>query len=90
MGNYRMRNDEISLSSRTLADILAGKLDYGTAVKDANGPLRNLARVKDIFRARLDAGRMISKVSVVRCPDEDDDWVKIEFGPLDAAISKFR
>jgi hypothetical protein len=90
MGGYRMSNGQISISSRTLTDILAGNLDYSTAAKDTNGPLRNLARVKDIFRAQLRAGRMISKVSVVHCPDEDDDWIKIEFGPTDGAISKFR
>jgi hypothetical protein len=32
---------------------------------------------------------MIEEISVEKCANEDDDWIRFKFGGKDAAISEF-
>ena len=84
-----MSKDGIKIPSRTLTEILAGTLDYYRASEDDQGRLSSIAWMKEYFRGRLRAGRTISAISVETCPDVDDDWIMIEYGPPDPAISVF-
>lgn len=85
-----MSGNEITIPSRTLTEILSGTLDYNAATKEANGSLGAIAWMKEFFQSQLSAGKTIDEISVGKCPDEDDDWIKIRYGPPDPAISKFR
>jgi hypothetical protein len=90
LGGGSMDGDEITIPSRTLTEILAGTLNYNAATKGEKGPLGSIAWMKDFFRRQVLAGKTIAAISVVNCPDEDDDWIKIKYGPTDPAISKFK
>jgi hypothetical protein len=90
IGGGSMCADEITIPSRTLTEIMAGTLKYNAAIKGKKGPLGSIAWMKDFFRKQVLAGKTIAEISVVNCPDEDDDWIKIRYGPSDPAISKFK
>ncbi len=64
-----------------------GKLITGGNMKMSLREFQELlAGVKTIE----EQGRLISKVTVERCPEKDDDTVTIEFGDADAAVGPFR
>ena len=70
---------QIRFSSRLLLDVLAGRQAPERIIeavsKDAN-----------VFKYRLDRGETFSLVSFEpRGPDEDDDWIVVEFGDDPAA-----
>lgn len=46
--------------------------------------------MKRVFHAKLKAGATIASISLEKCPDKDDDWIKIKYNPRDPAISAFR
>lgn len=89
-GGGSMCADEITIPSRTLTEILAGTLNYNAATENKKGPLGRIAWMKDFFGRQVIAGKTIAEISVVNCPDEDDDWIKIRYGSSDPAISKFK
>lgn len=79
-----MRGDEIRISARELLDLLTGKLDQKRFAQHhslGNG---------DIFSNFQAHGKMIKRAEVERRPDEDDDWVILEFGADDPAVSSFK
>lgn len=81
IGGFTMSGNEIKLSSRTVLDLLAGKLTYEEFPED----------YKDYFKRSTDEGRLIDEIEIEKAPDEkDDDWLIIKFGEPDAAVSPFR
>jgi len=90
MGGGSMAKDKITIPSRTLTEILAGTLNYYAANEREQGPLGSIAWMKDFFRRQVSDGKTIDEISVVNCPDEDDDWIRIKYGSSDPAISKFK
>jgi len=90
LGGFSMGGDEIKISSRMVAELLAGVLDYkkfDERCKSLSHDGRN--RIKEFFLRKLTQGKMIENISIEKCPDEDDDWVRFKFGKADVAISKF-
>lgn len=90
LGGFSMGSDEIKISSRMVAELLAGVLDYKKLDKDCkllSHSERNY--IKEFFLRKLTQGKMIENISVEKCLDEDDDWLKFKFGNADAAISEF-
>ena len=88
-GSGSMSNGQVKIPSRMLTEILAGTLNYFEASKSEDGPLKSIGWMKRYFHAQLQAGKTIAEISVERCPDEDDDWITIRYGPSDPAISMF-
>jgi hypothetical protein len=90
-GGYEMSGDEIKISSRMLVELLAGDLDYKKFDEDYKAFRSDRQNpVSDFFRHQLRDGKMIEEISVEKCADEDDDWIRFKFGNKDAAISEFQ
>ncbi len=75
----------MKMSARELLEILAGVKTVAQFQENYG-----LDERSNPFRQMLREGRLISKVTVERRPEEDDDTVTIEFGKPDAAIAPFR
>jgi hypothetical protein len=90
-GAYRMRGDEIKISARMVVELLAGVLDSKKLTEYSNS-LGSDERnpISDFFLRQLMDGKMIEEISVERCANEDDDWIRFKFGSKDAAISEFQ
>ncbi len=75
----------MKMSLRELQELLAGVKSIEEFENDyAMAPKSNL------FRTMLSEGRLISNITVEKCPEQDDDTVTIEFGGADAAVGHFR
>ena len=74
---------EFTLSSRTLLDYVAGKIDRTTFEQLVNShPL-------EILRRRLDEGSLPTEVKLIKSEEKDDDAILIRLGRPDAAASPF-
>ena len=79
-----MKGTEIRISARELFDLLAGRLDQKRFAQnhDMGG-----GNIFSIFQAH---GKMIKRAEVECRPDDDDDWLILEFGADDPAVSSFK
>ncbi len=87
-GGGTVTNESITISSRAFHMFLAGEVDYERFCNE--NPVVKPRGNENIFRTMLRRGRLIKSVRVQECPTEDDDWVTIEFGLPDPAISSYR
>jgi len=90
-GGLTMGQDEIKISSRMITELLAGVLKFekfDTEHKQMSNDNRNM--IKEFFLNQIKQGRMIDDISIEKCHDEDDDWIKFKYGFSDAAISKYK
>ena len=82
-----MTGRSLRMSTRTLLELLAGKMPIDEFTKthalDPRTPVNP-------FMQRLRNGQLITAISVHPQPDQDDDEVTIEFGDPDPAVSAFR
>ncbi|MBZ5512975.1 MAG: hypothetical protein LAN70_17655 [Acidobacteriia bacterium] len=85
-GGMTVSSREIKISSRVVQEVLAGKIDQATFVKqyDSGGGMTP-------FMQMLSQGRLIKGVRFERSavPQDDDDWLVFEFGEPDAAVFPF-
>ena len=80
-GGCTMSGNKIKLSSRTILDLLAGNITYEEFPE----------AYKNYFKRRASEGKLIDEIKIEKAPDEeDDDWLIIEFGEPDAAVSPFK
>jgi hypothetical protein len=79
-----MSRNSVEVSLRAVMGYLAGRIDRVEFERIV--PTDFLAHL----RRSMDRGRLISDVSIKRCPGEDDDGLIISFGDVDAAVSPFR
>lgn len=86
-GGWSMAGPQIKLSSRTLADLLAGRIDQERFFKEHGSHPFN---VRAFFEKQLAEGRMITELGVESTQEQDDDWIVLRFGEPDPAISPFR
>lgn len=84
-GGSEMTMDTIKISARGLLDLLSGKIDQKKFFEDHHF-FEFIG--SNYFADRLREGRLINKISLEKT-EKDDDWVSIEFGEPDPAISKF-
>jgi hypothetical protein len=83
-GGSIVKGNEIRISARELLDLMAGKLDQKRFAQHhavGNG---------NIFKTFHDHGKIIKRAQVEPRPDEDDDWIILEFETGDPAVSEFR
>ncbi|HZH29216.1 MAG TPA: hypothetical protein VEY11_00360 [Pyrinomonadaceae bacterium] len=80
IGGCTMSGYEIKLSSRTILDLLAGRITYDEFPDD----------YKDFFKRRLSEGRLFEAVEIEKDTNEkDDDWLIFKFGKPDPAITPY-
>jgi len=85
MGGWMVRENEIRISARELLDLLAGRLDQKRFAQN-----HDIGGGNNIFSLYQSRGKMINRAAVERRPEEDDDWVILEFSADDPAVSSFR
>jgi len=56
----------------TLQGLLSGEISHAEFIRDHGHIGKAISKV-------VREGKMISKIEIERCPDEDDDWVHLEF-----------
>jgi hypothetical protein len=83
-GGWIVKGNEIRISARELLDLLAGTLDQKRFAQ-----LHTLGN-GNIFSTFQAHGKMIKRAAVEHRPDDDDDWIVLEFGADDPAVSDFR
>ena len=82
---------KVRISSRALAELLAGKVDQKEFF-EAHGFITSELRAKHAanpFSIAMQRGQLIHGVSIERSVVEDDDWITFEFKGPDPAISPF-
>ena len=89
-----MTDRSLKMSSRLLAELLAGKRSIEEVHKLQRwrfkvDPQDNRATLNQ-FERWLDEGRLPISIKVEPDPDGTDDWVEFEFGEPDPAVSPFR
>jgi hypothetical protein len=84
-GHLTSGGTTVEMSAREFLEILAGTKTVGEFEQNYR-----LEPGTNPFKKMLAEGRLISKVTIERIPQKDDDKVIIEFGPPDAAVAKFR
>jgi hypothetical protein len=76
LGVFTLRGNSVKISARTILELLAGR--------------RTPSEINESFERLLQQGRMITRIRVEKSEDDsDDDWLTIEFGKPDPAISPF-
>lgn len=86
-GGYEHGGDRIKVSARAVLELLAGAMTY-ERFAEVHGWTEGRF---NMFRSRLTSGQLFrsARIESLR-PDQDDDWLELEFGPPDPAISAFR
>ena len=80
IGGFTMSGYEIKLSSRTILDLLAGRITYDEFPDD----------YKDFFQRRASEGRLFEAVGIEKDTNEkDDDWLIFKFGKPDPAVTPY-
>jgi hypothetical protein len=90
-GGHTLSRNFVKISARTVLEMLAGRTtaselneahDWRPIAEQGSGMVNP-------FERHLQEGRMITRVRVDAAEDESDDWLTIEFGDPDPAISPF-
>lgn len=93
-GGSKMTNRSLTMSSRLLMEVLAGKRSMAEVHKLQRWRFKsdppNDRDTLNQFELWLDEGRLPTAITVEADPEGTDDWVTFEFGEPDAAISPFR
>ena len=90
-GGHQLSRSFVKISARTVLELLAGRItasEINAAHDWRPEPGRGSGSVNP-FELRLREGRMITRIEVEVAEEESDDWLKIEFGQPDPAISPF-
>jgi hypothetical protein len=82
-GGWEISGMKARISARSLLELMAGRLDQKQFAKDHEIGGTNF------FEHKLKRGELITSACVEQRPDEDDDWITLEFGPPDVAVAAF-
>ncbi len=85
LGGSIVQRDEIRISARELLDLLAGRLDQKRFAEN-----HGMGDGTNVFSIYQSQGKMIKRAEIEHRPEEDDDWVILEFSVGDPAVSNFR
>lgn len=86
-GGHVMSDGRLRMSSRELMEVLAGRRTV-EQMDEANGWTG--AGRPNPFERFLAGGRLPRQITVTSGEDDPDDWIEIEFGDPDPAITPFR
>ena len=93
-GGHKMAGSKITVSARELMEVLAGRRsvqDMNEAHGWSTGAAHRPNTTVSPFERHLRAGCLPSSISVIKTGENDsDDWVEIEFGLPDPAITRFK
>ncbi len=78
------------MGSRTLLELLAGRVDSKEFLRDNRHFASMLEPESNVFAAMLRRGSMITSVDVVRGEHIDDDILVFTFGAPDPALAALR
>lgn len=90
-GALTMSSNEITISSRTLMELLAGRMSF-QEFSDRYDSVPSGCRAPgytNFFDMRLREGKLISDISIEKSETQDDDTVTIKLSGPDPAISPF-
>lgn len=84
LGGSTLIGNEIRISARELLDLLAGRLEQKRFAEnhDLGG-----GNIFSLYQAK---GKLIKRAEIEVRPEEDDDWLILEFSEGDPAVSKFK
>lgn len=85
-GGVHMTENTIKISARALLELLAGKIEQKKFFEDYR--FFEYYPGKNYFADKLKQGRLMSNIRLEKT-EEDDDWITIEFGKPDPAVTKF-
>jgi hypothetical protein len=80
---------QIKLSARALLDLLIQRIEFATFMK-AHGFDRNDSSYGGGNPFHDLSGLTITSARLERCPDEDDDWLVLDFVGEDPAVGPIR
>jgi hypothetical protein len=89
IGGFSLSKNTIKIPSRLLSSLLSGSLsidEYEKQYSASTSP----PSLQEFVRRLSKEGRMIKSIRLEPIPDKDDDWVVIEYGQPDSAISDFK
>jgi hypothetical protein len=91
LGGYTMQGNTIKISSRSLTELLAGKIDINR-FRQLHGFSANQAGefVMPFFEHQLKCGRTVKTALVENEPHKDDDWIVLHYEGPDPSLSPFR
>ena len=75
----------MKMSGREMLEILAGAKTVAEFEQNYG-----IKAGTNRFKQMLEAGRLITKVTIEHIPEKDDDEITIEFGKPDSAVAPFR
>jgi hypothetical protein len=82
-------NETVKVSARLVLDMLAGKITAAEFAEHLGQPGQPDWAANPFVRAQR-TGQLIKNITVTHVDHEDDDWLEIEFGPPDPAVTRFR
>ncbi len=86
-----MSADYVKIPARAIQELLAGTISQELFLKQNYlVPSTPGSLAFNPFARAQDDGRVIARITVERCPDDDDDWLIFHFSPPDAAVAPFR
>jgi hypothetical protein len=90
-GGYQLTGKSVKISARTVLELLAGRTT-ASEFNEAHGWRSNPGQRRETvnpFERCIQEGRMITRIGVEANENDCDDWLTIEFGEPDPAISPF-
>ena len=78
------------ISSRALLELLSGRITQEKFLSDHHFiPTESRKEAVNFFDLRLGEGKLINDIRLEKSDTEDDDWIIIQFGEPDPAVSSF-
>lgn len=87
IGDYTLRGDDITISSRALQRLLAGEISSEEFIRQHGW---DSVEKPNPFGRTFNLGQLISSAKVVDGGEQDDDSITFSFGWPDPAASPFR
>ena len=91
-GGFTIEWPRVKLSATMLMNLLSGRIsieEFNDRHDWTSGSVQSRGRFPNAFERALREGRLPKAIAVESSPDDDDDWLVIDFGLSDAAVSPF-
>lgn len=91
-GGFSLYGDDvIKIPSRMFTKLLSGNLNFDQLYGNDTSQNSSKNTLNNFFLRQLNQGAMIESITVEKCIDQDDDWLRIKYSSTsDAAISKYK